>query len=152
MAKVTVTSSGKMNNARSRLLNGLDRGLILAGNAVAIEATNRAPIKTGRLKRAIKADTPFSSGRGRAIDIGPAGVPYGRIQEFGGLIPSHEVKPRIKKALAFNWKGENVVFKKVTIPDVRIPAQPYLRPALKAKKSKISEIILKSIVGALKGT
>ncbi len=139
-----------MNNARPRLLNGLDRGLILSAKLVAQEATRRAPIDTGRLKRSITAGVPFSAGKGRAIDVG-TNVVYARIQEEGGLIKEHDVTPRIKKALAFEWKGEKVVFAKVTIPDVRIPAQPYLRPALKAKQSKISEIMLKSIVGALKG-
>ena len=90
----------------------------MSAKVVAQDATQRAPIDTGRLKRSITHGTPFSADKGRGILIG-TNVEYARFQEEG------------TKNMA---------------------AQPYLKPALEAKKEIVSVIILKSIVGALKGT
>jgi HK97 gp10 family phage protein len=149
-------SSGELKN---KGLAGLDRGLILAGQLVAQRATRRAPIDTGRLKRSITQGRPYSkSGGGRAIDVG-TNVEYARIQEFGGTIPAQVIIPRNAEALAFKWpnapanlpagKGGLHYFKKVTRPQITIPAQPYLRPAIEESKRQVRAIIGKSVLGAM---
>ncbi len=168
---VTVTQSGKLSSGelKNKGLAGLDRGLILSGQLVAQRATGKAPIKTGRLKRSITfghatGDTiqkgrPYStSGGKRAIDVG-TNVAYARIQEQGGKIPPHIIKPRVKQALAFKWpnapgglkpgKGGLFVFKSVNHPGATIPAQPYLKPALEESRKDIDKIIGKSVLGAM---
>lgn len=169
---VTVTQSGKLSSGelKNKGLAGLDRGLILAAQLVAQRATRKAPIDTGRLKRSItfghstgqdiQQGRPYStSGGRRAIDVG-TNVVYARIQEQGGKIPAHIIKPRVKQALAFKWpnapgglkpgKGGLFVFKSVNHPGATIPAQPYLRPALEESKGNINTIIGKSVLGAMK--
>jgi phage gpG-like protein len=159
---VNVTRSGKLSSGelKNKGLAGLDRGLILAGQLVAQRATGKAPIATGRLKRSITFGRPYSkSGGTRAIDVG-TNVEYAAIQEFGGKIPAHTITPRVKKALAFKWptapsglkpgKGGLFVFKSVNHPGAIIPAQPYLRPALKESAEAIDNIIGRSVLGAMK--
>lgn len=158
---VTVTQSGKLSSGelKNKGMAGLDRGLILAGQLVAQRATGKAPIDTGRLKRSITQGRPYSkSGGRRAIDVG-TNVIYAAIQEFGGKIPAHTIRPRVKQALAFKWpnapaganpgKGGLFVFKSVNHPGAIIPAQPYLRPALKESIKDIDIIIGRSVVGAM---
>jgi phage gpG-like protein len=168
---VTVTQSGKLSSGelRNKGMAGLDRGLILSGQLVALRATGKAPIDTGRLKRSItfghatgdviQQGRPYSTRGGRrAIDVG-TNVIYGRIQEMGGKIPAHIIRPRVKQALAFKWpnapagakpgKGGLFVFKSINHPGAIIPAQPYLRPALEQSKKDIDIIIGKSVVGAM---
>lgn len=158
---VTVTQSGKLSSGelKNKGLAGLDRGLILAGQLVAQRATRKAPIQTGRLKRSLKAGRPYSrSGGTRAIDVG-TNVIYAAVQEFGHTFPAMIITPRLKQALAFEWpnapahlkpsKSGKFVFKSVTRPKITIPAQPYLRPAIKMSKDDISSIIYKSVLGAM---
>jgi phage gpG-like protein len=168
---VKVTQSGKLSSGelKNKGLAGLDRGLILAGQLVAQRATGKAPIATGRLKRsitfghatgdAIQQGRPYSRPGGtRAIDVG-TNVIYAKIQEFGGRIPEHPITPRVKQALAFKGpnapaglkpgKGGLFVFKSVNHPGAIIPAQPYLRPALKESRKDIDIIIGKSVLGAM---
>jgi phage gpG-like protein len=168
---VKVTQSGKLSSGQLKnlALAGLDRGLILSGQLVAQRATRRAPRASGRLKRSItfghstgrdiQKGRPYSTSAGRrAIDVG-TNVIYGRIQELGGKIPAHIIKPRVKQALAFKWpnapgglkpgKGGLFVFKSVNHPGATIPAKPYLRPALEESKKDINTIIGNSVLGAM---
>lgn len=149
-------SSGELNNLA---IAGLDRGLILSAQLVAQRATRKAPIKTGRLKRSIIQGRPYTRvGGSRAIDVG-TNVVYARIQEFGGKIPPHDITPRVKKALAFEWpnahegltpsKSGKYVFAFVNHPGAIIPAQPYLRPAIDESRNEAKTIIGKSVVGAM---
>lgn len=168
----TVTRKGKLSSGelKNKATAGLDRGLIIAGQLVAQRAAKKAPVDTGRLQRSITYGTattttvqqgrPYTtSGGKRAIDIG-TNVIYARIQEFGGTIPSHTVYPVKASVLAFKWPnapsglpagaGGLHYFKKVTIPAVKLKAQPYLRPAIEQSKEDIRNIIIKAVVGAIK--
>jgi len=168
---VKVTRSGKLSSGelKNKGIAGLDRGLILAGQLVAQRATGKAPRDTGRLKRSItyghatgdviQQGRPYSRpGGGRAIDVG-TNTAYAAIQEFGGKIPPHIIRPRTKQALAFKWpnapagvepsKSGLFVFRHVNHPGAIIRAQPYLRPALKGSKKDIDIIIGRSVIGAM---
>lgn len=147
---VTVTTKKTLRKKITPARLGADRGLMLAGMLVAQRATRLAPIDTGRLKRSITHGRPFSTMRGRAINIG-TNVKYARIQEFGGRIPPRAViRPRIKQALAFKVGGEQVVVKAVyDWPGATIPAQPYLRPALLKSRNQVGQIVTGSVTVAM---
>lgn len=49
-------------------------------------------------------------------------VIYARIHQEGGVTGAHEIKPRHKRALAFNGR----MVKKVNHPGSRIPARPFM--------------------------
>lgn len=118
-----VRRKGDLDNIGPKLENGVKAGLLLAGQLVAQRAQLIAPIDTGRLKRSLTTGEPFKQGTAWHIDIG-SNVVYARIQELGGRA------------------GRNLAS--------LIPAQPYLRPALKASKSEVRTIIVRAAIGALK--
>lgn len=72
--------------------------------------------------------------------IGSQGVPYAAIHEFGGTTKPHAIEPRNKKALSFQGNNGHVFARFVNHPGSKIPARPYLRPALAAKKDEIFEV------------
>lgn len=98
-------------------------------------------IRTSRLMRSIKGSFAPSGGggseggregirqvktmgRGEIVGILGSRVPYARIHEYGGMA----------------GRGRSV----------RIPARPYLRPALKKREGRIKDIYANRIQGALK--
>jgi phage gpG-like protein len=63
------------------------------------------------------------------VTIGPppAAKAYMRIHQLGGTIPAHTIVPRRAKALRWTGGDGQVHFaRKVNIPEIRIPARPYL--------------------------
>ncbi len=157
---MSVHRKGDFQPKSARVDNGIKRGLILSGKLVAQRGSQKAPRKTGRLKRDIAEGQPFViADRRYGIDVG-TNVEYAAVQEFGATINIPEIRPRNKKALAFAWpgappgmapgKGGKFVFAKVAAHTVTIPAHPYLRPALRESKGDITRILLKSIIGSLK--
>jgi HK97 gp10 family phage protein len=70
-------------------------------------------------------------------EIGTEGVPYAAIQEFGGITRPHVILPRNSSVLAFLQNGNQVFSKGVNHPGSNIPARPFLRPALAAKREEI---------------
>ncbi len=74
-------------------------------------------------------------------------VVYAAIHEYGGTIPAHDVFPKNKQALAFNWNGKDVVFKSVHIPSIHMPQRSFLRSSLQ----EFRPTILRRIENAVKG-
>jgi phage gpG-like protein len=74
-------------------------------------------------------------------------VVYAAIHEYGGTIPAHDVFPKNKQALAFNWKGKDVIFKSVHIPTIQMPQRSFLRSAL----ADYREIIINRIRNSVNG-
>jgi len=153
---MSVTRSGDFKANAAKVENGAKRGLILAGMLVAQRGSQKAPRKTGRLKRNISHGEPYVIGDRRyAIDVG-TNVEYAKAQEFG--TGPYEIYPKTKRALAFDWLGApagmtpsksgKFIFAHVSHPGVK--AQPYLRPALRESKGDIERLILKSVLGALR--
>jgi phage gpG-like protein len=168
---VKITQSGKLSSGelKNKGLAGLDRGLILSGQLVALRATGKAPIDTGRLKRSItyghaqgdviQQGRPYSTpGGNRAIDVG-TNVIYAAVHEFGHTFPAMTIVPKRASVLAFKWpnapadlpagKGGLHYFKSVTRPQFTIKARPYLRPALEESERDIKTIIGRSVLGAM---
>lgn len=88
-------------------------------------------VQSGRLLNSIAKDVHFD-GDDVVGEVYSAGVPYARIHEEGGIIPSHFISPRVAKALKFEIGGVTVFSKGHQVPDIKIPARPYLGPALES--------------------
>jgi phage gpG-like protein len=73
-------------------------------------------------------------------------VSYAAIHEYGGKTPPHIILPVRKKALAFG----GIVVRSVHHPGSRIPARPYLHPALEKMRPKCIAIIRAVYAGPLK--
>ena len=91
------------------------------------QAKRYVPVRTGHLRRSI---THEIRGKGRAR-VGTA-VNYARIQEVGGTIPPHEIRPKRKKALSFDWPkgGGRVAFRRVKHPGGKIRGKFYMKRAM----------------------
>lgn len=169
MAKVK--SDGKLNRAIAAWKQGQYRGAVMAGEIVAQRARRDAPRDTGRLKRSIAVGRPYIAGLNRvAVNVG-TNVVYGAIQEFGGrIVPKQAkmlsipigtrrgsprqypdlvlIKSRSGSVLLIDAEG---VPQYVLVHHVDIPAHPYLRPAAKRSKDEVALLMLRSILGAMRG-
>lgn len=57
-------------------------------------------------------------------------VVYARIHEFGGTTRPHVIAPKRANVLAFQKGGQQVFARRVHHPGSKIPARPYIRPAV----------------------
>lgn len=72
--------------------------------------------------------------------IGPENVPYAAIHETGGVIPARRIEPRHTKALRWLGSDGKAYFSKGhMLPETKIPARPYLEPALDEKAEQIRQ-------------
>ena len=155
-----IRRAGKLNGIEARLENAAKLSLLEWGMLVAQRAQQKAPVLTGRLKRSITNGLPFQVSQFFWKMLVGSNVEYAAIQELGGEIPTREITPTSKQALAFEWpnapadvkpsKSGLYVFKRVMHPGAKIPAQPYLRPALKETKRTGIEILKKNILAAFR--
>jgi phage gpG-like protein len=97
-------------------------------------------VRSGSLLNSIGASKKVTEEADGTISgqIGSQGVPYAAIHEFGGTTPPRRIEPKKEGGvLAFQIKGQQVFAKFVDHPGSKIPARPYLRPALAAKEDEI---------------
>jgi len=57
-------------------------------------------------------------------------VKYAAIQEFGGVIPPHQIVPDKARALAFLVGGKEAFAVRVSLPAITMPERSYLRSSL----------------------
>ncbi|MGH7490131.1 MAG: hypothetical protein ACREMY_31670 [bacterium] len=69
------------------------------------------------------------------------GVPYARIQEYGGTTRPHTIVPKNAKALVFMKSGSLIFARKVNHPGSRIPERSYMRSTLHQMRPEIVEAI-----------
>ena len=105
--------------------------------------------RTGTLRRSITAHPPESTG---TIITGRVGtnIEYATIHEFGGKTPAHDIFPKRGRALAFNWKGKDVVFAKVSHPGSTMPERSFMRTALNEMKPEILAEFEKAIMKVIR--
>lgn len=158
-----IEKARKLEQLRPKLENGLKRGLILAGKLVSQRATGKAPRLTGRLKRSIHEGLPYAIGMlAWAIDVG-TNVEYAAAQEFGVTTKAHPISARFKKVLSFEWPEApaevramfsktfpRVFFRQVMHPGSKIPAHPYLWPALRESRGEIRRLLLGNVTAAIR--
>ncbi len=93
--------------------------------------------KSGRLRRSI---SPSVSGT-ETSTVGKVStnVEYARIHEYGGKTPPHVILPKRGRALAFPWKGQDVVLARVNHPGSQMPERSFMRTALEEMRPEILE-------------
>lgn len=104
-------------------------------------------IRTGKLVRSIFEQVTNSTNEvaGRVFS---SGLAYAAIQEFGGETKAHVIEAQNGKALAFNWKGKEVFFKRVNHPGSKIPAHHYMGQAFSDMKDEIKSGYEQAVKGA----
>jgi len=104
----------------------LEAAVTSAALIVENEARNKAPYKTGTLKRSVDHETVEKSSERVVVAVG-TDLEYAAIQEFGGTIES--------KSGYLVFQTEDGEWHSVS--SVQIPAKPYLRPGLDENKDKV---------------
>lgn len=101
--------------------------LVESANFLLTEMEIRVPVDTGALRESLGVRVEPTR-----VLVGPSAkhAPY---VEFG--TSPHVIKPKNKKALAFQAGGKTVVVKQVRHPGTR--AQPFVRPAYDAWKESL---------------
>ena len=105
--------------------------------------------RTGTLRRKINAKFE-ESGNSITGSVGLA-LAYGAIHEYGGVTRAHVIKPRRKKALAFQAGGVGLVRKSVQHPGSKMPERSYLRSSLKENEARIKAAIAAAVARGVKG-
>jgi hypothetical protein len=104
---------------RAKIINRGDRWAVRTKDAMVEELRRAAPVgQTGELARTIRGQVlPAGQGRYRIVVEAPA--PQASWTDKGTR--PHVIRPRSKKALAFNWPkaGGSVVFAKVNHPGTK---------------------------------
>jgi phage gpG-like protein len=114
---------------------------------------------SGQLARSIYGTTS-ANGDVMTSTVGSAGVPYARIQEYGGKTSAHTILPKFAKVLAFPVLGgalpigksaaQEMVFAKVVHhPGSTLPERSFLRRALAQSRGDIETMLLNATSGAL---
>lgn len=124
-------------NIASRVFDGLT---ILEANIVQnIKSRSGLHVRSGALLNSIGSSKKvLVTATGEVTgEIGPEGIAYAAIHEFGGTTGPHVIVPRNSKVLAFMAGGKQVFSKIVNHPGSVIPARPYLGPAIDQSKDDI---------------
>jgi len=122
----------KTGEYADKLEAAVTAGALLVEN----EAKNKAPYKTGTLKRSIHHETVEKSHDRVVVAVG-TNLEYAAIHEFGGTIES-KTGYLVFQTDDGEWHS---------VSSVQIPARPYLRPALDQNKEKI----INEIAAVLRG-
>ena len=144
------------------------RALSILEAAILIEMGKQLRSRSGMLRNSIPNSKTVEEVENMIIgSIGPVGVVYAAIHEFGGRTRPHIIRPRYKKALSWiSSQGQftslpqmktsktggqfmtmrrlgtnklRVFTKEVKHPGSNIPARPYIRPAILKNREKIAE-------------
>lgn len=110
----------------------------------------RLGMKTGRLQDDVQMEFLDDGVRfeGRVYI---AGNPYAQIQEEGGAIPPHIIRPRQAKILAFmSATGDKVFAMRVFHPGGTIPATHYMKGAYREKSAEVTRGIRAEVMRDLK--
>lgn len=120
------------------LLSGVRQAMFYSENKAksSFGQTGHLKARTGHLRRSIKSE----ANQKPSMIIGRifSNIIYARIHELGGVI-----KPKKGKYLKFQMGGHWIMVKKV-----KIPARPYLRPAIADHINQIKQIIIQSTIKA----
>ncbi len=106
--------------------------------------------KSGALARSIVTTIDESSANISVTVASNGDVKYAAIQEFGGVIPPHEIVPDKARALAFVVGGKQVFAARVNLPAITMPERTYLRSSLAEMAEEITERLSEAVVVAMR--
>lgn len=136
MKSLLARTQAYRQNLRAQMFRALT--LLEAEILMNIRSKSGLKVRTGALLNSIGATKKVvDDGHNISGEIGSEGVPYAQIHEHGGTTKAHKIYPRNAQALAFRFGGKNVFAAFVNHPGSKIPARPFLRPALAAKQDEI---------------
>ncbi len=132
------------------VMKGFDNGLkfslryaitkrMVGGGKRAPSLRNKLRIRSGSLRRTVKIIKARQRSSGKfegGLKSGSASVPYARIHEYGGTIRAIRAPYLVFRTPDGQWHSKKVV---------RIPARPYLSPALLATTKDINREVRKSL-------
>jgi len=96
-------------------------------------------VRSGMLLNSIMGEV-VEKGNLISGEIGPRDVPYAAVHEFGHDFPARRIEPRNAKVLAWQGASGQMWFSKGhDMPAFRVPARPYLRPALEQTQEIIAQ-------------
>ena len=105
--------------------------------------------RSGTLRR--KINSQFEDRGDRIIGRVGLSLIYAAIHEYGGVTRAHVIRPRNKKALAFQVGGQSLVRKSVQHPGSKMPERSYLRSSLRENKARILAAIDAAVARGVKG-
>lgn len=116
---------------------------------VADNITSRLKTKTGRLLAGLHS---------KVVDLGTRiegivyieGVPYAGIQDAGGTISAHVIRPKNSPVLRFFMNGQKVYARYVFHPGAHIPGVRYVKDVLSGMGPRISRDIKTGIVQGIR--
>lgn len=124
----------QLEEVAKKFPNAVDRALDLTGQELTRQMKLEAPVDEGFLKGSI--DLPVKV-RDLVYEI-HIGAAYWRPVQLG-ITKAYDIFPINAKALAFEWRGEFVFFKKVTIPPR--PGNPFIDRAIETTEKRIPEFV-----------
>lgn len=117
--------------------------MIHSSNYLLSEMERRVAVDSGNLRDSlgVKVD-------GNRVIIGPDATkaPYGGYVERG--TKPHVIEPKDKQALAFRYRGQMVIVKKVRHPGTK--AQPFVRPAFEAWVDSLGPLVAEANVKVIR--
>lgn len=135
---------------RGELLHSFMQGGFVFERGAKKRIRSQGLIDTGNLRDSTIAEPDVSVTKGVAVVIGPRGVIYAAIHEFGGVL-----HPRVtRKMRGFAWHkfketGEPmwraIALTRKARLTIKIPARPYMRPTFDEDKDRAVRAINKSI-------
>ena len=138
--KLSKESRKTLDKYPGRFKNGIIKGMksaMLFAEGEAKKSFGRPgnlKVGTGHLRRSIRSNVKVSGSN--VIGSVESNVIYAEIHEIGGII-------RARNAKYLHFKVDN---RWVKVKQVKIPARPYLRPAIEDNLPKIGDIISKYIL------
>jgi len=98
-------------------------------------------VRTTLLRSSIKII--FGGQKNSPYAIVGTNIVYAAVHEFGATIPPRTIFPRYKKALY--WPGADHPIARVNMPQIRIPARPFMKAAFDASLPVIEKIAKEEI-------
>jgi phage gpG-like protein len=114
---------------------------LLISNQAKLNIRAKRLIDTGRLLNSIGFDV--KDGAQTVIEVGSFGVPYAAIHEFGfsGAVGIRAHARTVNTIFGRQLSSPVVQNVRAHSRNVRIPARPYLRPALKSTAGRVLDIV-----------
>lgn len=141
---------------REEVIASLERGLDLYQRGLKLQMTRALQMLQGAIQQNVRRRSGLNVVTGALLNsiqyyvteedgevvgyVGSYGVPYAAVHEFGHNFPARMVFPRFKKAL--HWVGSDGrphFSRGHQIPAYRVPARPYIRPAIEEQSEMIFE-------------